>query len=123
MWLYYRRKRGLPEGCYGIYLATREANLKATQMQLRGAQRGITPVTKKRPAWCSEATWRAFRAYRDQVHAGIPLEVYVDPVKRAAWKRKGLLREITPAEARQAAVELLKRKGLAPPELRGPAHG
>ena len=113
-WLYYRRKIGLPDACYGIYKVTARDNQLWSLKYNHENNKGKIAHNRKRPLWCSCCTWKNWQAYRREMHAGIPLEDYIDPVKRKAWRKKALLREITPAEARQAAVELLKRKGLAP---------
>ena len=65
-----------------------------------------------RPEWCSEKTWKRWRAYQRMVSAGIPLEDYIDPVKRAEWKHKSGIR--SGGTRRQRAEEILLRKGLHP---------
>jgi hypothetical protein len=120
VWLGTRRKRGLPEVCYGFWkwlapigqargLAAIRAKAKETAA-ISGAN------NRKRPAWCSERLWKAWRGYQREVCAGIPLEVYADPLQRMEWKAKAGIR--SRGTRKQRIEELLMRKGLHPSQRR-----
>lgn len=121
VWLGSRRKHRLPPACYGLWkwLAPigHLRGLEAIRSQSREAAAISAANRRARPEWCSETTWRRWRAYQRMVCAGIPLEVYADPVQRAAWKHKAGIRSAGTRAAR--AEEILLRKGLHPSQRRG----
>lgn len=116
VWLGNRRRRGLPEGCYGLWkmLAplAQAKSLQSIRARAKEAAAISAANNRIRPEWCSEKTWKRWRAYQRMVSAGIPLEDYIDPVKRAEWKHKAGIR--SGGTRRQRAEEILLRKGLHP---------
>jgi hypothetical protein len=120
VWLGSRRKRGLPLGCYGLWkwLApiAQAKGLEVIRTMAKEAGRISAANNRKRPAWCSKRLWKAWRGYQREVCAGIPLEVYADPLQRMEWKAKAGIR--SRGTRRQRVEELLMRKGLHPSQRR-----
>lgn len=115
VWLGKRRKRGLSGACYGIWKVFAPQMFAENRARfLAGRSEAIKKAresNRKRPTWCSENTWKAWREYRRRFCGNIPLEVYVDPQKRRAWLEKRHTRPMTPREMAEAT---LKRLGLQP---------
>lgn len=115
-WLMARRQKGLPEGCYGIWKWLARVNEANNLVAFKAASKSAAAISgaksRKRPAWCTTKMWDRWRSYQREVCAGIPLEVYADPVQREAWKEKAGIRR--PMTRKQKAEALLRRKGLQP---------
>jgi len=120
VWLGTRRKRGLPPACYGLWkwLAPigQAKGLEAIRARSKEAAAISAANNRKRPAWCSTKLWRRWKSYQRMVSAGIPLDVYADPVQRAEWKHKAGIRSAGTRQTR--AEEILLRKGLHPSQRR-----
>lgn len=109
MWLADQRKNGRPVACYGIWKVLAPQRRAETRVAWKRAQAASVAATRKRPAWCPERTWHAWRTYQRNVCASIPLTVYIDPVRRKEYRR--WLGKIS---TREMAEGLLRRKGLHP---------
>jgi len=110
-WRHYHTEKGVDPGCYGFYLLSQATRSERAAQSAMRVQAKAAAATRIRPSWCSKTQWRNWRSYQYVFAPGIPLLDYLDPAKRREWLGKRKTRPITP---REAAAELLRRKGLAP---------